>query len=185
MTTKYDDCTHARKWLPLNSMTVIILLSCSNSADVSEWEFLLLLLLCVCLCRCFCPRGHKVWGDWQLPVAQLPHHDRVRACGSVFPGADLLPWKWGSVIAFSSSSFLLTRVFVFCSSSPPNHVFFIPFFALYRALSCYTFSILTFWVSLIATYASSQLMKDWVMCQSTLNYRMLEQFCLSFNIYHQ
>lgn len=57
----------------------------------------------MCLPRCLRLRGQQVSSDWQLPVALLPHQDRVRAGVSVLPGAVLPPWKWGSVITFSLS----------------------------------------------------------------------------------
>lgn len=63
------------------------------------------LILCV-IPRCLRPRGRQVSGDWQLPVAQLPHEDGVRAGVSVLPGAVLPPWKWGSVITSLPSSLL-------------------------------------------------------------------------------
>lgn len=75
-----------------------------NSFRLQKFSLGLTPLLCLCLARCLRRRGHEVSGDWQLPVAQLPHQDRVRAGVSVLPGAVLPPWKWGSVIAFFSIS---------------------------------------------------------------------------------
>lgn len=158
-----------------------------NSVIVSDSKLFHCVWLPVLLClpRCLRLRGHQVSVDWQLPVAQLPHQDWVRAGVSVLPRAVLPPWKWGSVIAFSPSSAALssnlTHIFVFLSQHCSPKFISLLFWWYRKPVSSFTFlsfpyRYLIFWVTLVTTDPSSQLMKGWMIYHGTLNHWVVEQF---------
>lgn len=121
--------------------------------------------------RCLHLGGHKVSGDWQFPVAQLPDQEWVRAGVSVLPGAVLPPWKWGSVIAFSPSSallfFPLTGIFVFS----PQHFFPTAFLMAIHRLQTVSLIVSQYCVLSFTFFFTILVLDSWVLLTTDLSSR--------------